>query len=684
VAPDVIETAAFLLSHGMGDPRGGSFGKATAIVGSVWGRDEKPIEVRGWVLPPTGTKPTRIVTLDGLVRDVVSIGEEAKVAQEFEGTPENASRRGIIARPTVETIGLLLIAGEIDLAEKLDALRRREPVRRIVHDELLPKLFDQAITAHMRGDDRTALEIARLITRVLPDFEKRTMTGMDQRAGDKPFDYLDVIPGLIQDTERRLRQPLRRSFDANSISALSVRDLIDRLDEVAARQAGQPGGVDLTEDPIVRALIKKGNAAADSLLDVIENDKRLTRSVSFGRDFFPARDLIPVKTAAYVAFSNIAETGFGYSSIEEVDVTKLREFWKENAGQTGLERWLATLADDAAGERRWMDAAARLFDGVDVVRMGPWVTVTKDGDPIKAEALRGRSNPALSELLGRRSRELCGSGRVVSSMQWFSCANGLRLASLLEKWDRGAAQTTLRVVSLRAMEMALQPIASNNSLSQTGARLAAALEARHRLGDTEVWSDYAVWLPKLDYVPDNNETFKIFWPLALHGNEPALQGLARRLFLDPMSIHNLARISREHGGRVEEMAVTPLLAIPEVRQAILQILQDKSVVGEVSVDEKGAVMVRYGNSTLGSGPDPATRQDPLAPQVGERRAMRLNDRMALALKRLIGAPDFKPYWPEAEKDLAIDQLRSYLRANETRIEELLPWPQNWRDFPSPR
>src|SRR4030095_12164376 len=78
VAPDVIETAAFLLSHGMGDPGGGSFGKATAIVGSVGGRDEKPIEVRGWVLPPTGTKPTRIVTLDGLVRDVVSIGEEAK------------------------------------------------------------------------------------------------------------------------------------------------------------------------------------------------------------------------------------------------------------------------------------------------------------------------------------------------------------------------------------------------------------------------------------------------------------------------------------------------------------------------------------------------------------------------------------------------------------------------------
>jgi hypothetical protein len=55
--------------------------------------------------------------------------------------------------------------------------------------------------------------------------------------------------------------------------------------------------------------------------------------------------------------------------------------------------------------------------------------------------------------------------------------------------------------------------------------------------------------------------------------------------------------------------------------------------------------------------------------------------MAVALKRLQGAPDFQPYWPDAEKDQALDQLASYLRTNATRIEELVPWPLNWRDQP---
>jgi hypothetical protein len=185
VAPEVVETAAFLLSHGMGDPRGGTFRKATAVVGSVWGRDEKPVEVHGWVHPPMGTRPARIVTFDGLVRDVVSIGEEADVADGFKVIAENAPRRGIVARPITETIGLLLIAGEIDLAEKLDDSRRREPVQGAYSNGYPSKLFDQAITAYMRGDDRTALEIARLISRVRPGYEKRAMN-VDPKTGALP------------------------------------------------------------------------------------------------------------------------------------------------------------------------------------------------------------------------------------------------------------------------------------------------------------------------------------------------------------------------------------------------------------------------------------------------------------------------------------------------------------------
>jgi hypothetical protein len=110
-------------------------------------------------------------------------------------------------------------------------------------------------------------------------------------------------------------------------------------------------------------------------------------------------------------------------------------------------------------------------------------------------------------------------------------------------------------------------------------------------------------------------------------------------------------------------------------------LEDKTLVGESWVDENGVVMVRIGDSTGGIGPNPLVRTDPRTPRVGEKRAVRLCDKMAMALMRLKGAPDLQPYWPDTEKDQAIGRLASYLRANAARIEELLPWPQNWRISP---
>jgi hypothetical protein len=310
--------------------------------------------------------------------------------------------------------------------------------------------------------------------------------------------------------------------------------------------------------------------------------------------------------------------------------------------------------------------------------------VPKDSGPLNAEAIRSHSNPTLSELLARRARELCGSGRVVSSQNGFACANGLRLSLLLEKWDPSAAQTSLRVVSRRAMEMGVRPMGWADILPLTAAGLVEALEARHRLGDTEVWIEYADWVRKLEDV-SSSDGIRIFWPLALHGNEPSLRGMARQLFLDPDGPYNPARLDKSqypNGGRAERMALTPLLAIPEFRQAILQMLDDKTVVGESWVDEKGAMTVRRGDSIGRSGPDPSVRMDPRTPKVGEKRDVRLCDKMAMTLMRLKGVPEFQPYWPDTDKDEAIGQLASYLRANPARIEELLPWPQNWRTFPS--
>ena len=61
--------------------------------------------------------------------------------------------------------------------------------------------------------------------------------------------------------------------------------LIDSLEEVDERQWGQPGGISLGRDRRVAALIEIGDPAVPALIDAVEKDGRLTRSVHFWRDF---------------------------------------------------------------------------------------------------------------------------------------------------------------------------------------------------------------------------------------------------------------------------------------------------------------------------------------------------------------------------------------------------------------
>jgi hypothetical protein len=70
----------------------------------------------------------------------------------------------------------------------------------------------------------------------------------------------------------------------------------------------------LPEDPIVSALIGEGDAAIDPLLDCLEQDQRLTRSVGFGLDFHRGRTVIPVSSASDVALKAILQAGFSNAS----------------------------------------------------------------------------------------------------------------------------------------------------------------------------------------------------------------------------------------------------------------------------------------------------------------------------------------------------------------------------------
>jgi hypothetical protein len=201
-------------------------------------------------------------------------------------------------------------------------------------------IFDRAVGAHMRGDDRLALSDARQLTRLRPALEPAARahgwgpTPGGSSSGVAPlFYFLGPLPALLADQERRVIHPkaerailaedeaqadhvfsdnplaanpwLARFRSRHPDPAERVEALIRDLDEVQWR--GEPG---FAADPVMQALVAEGPAAVGPLLDCIENDPRLTRSVSFAEDRgeFVGLSLISVKGAAKAALDQILKT----------------------------------------------------------------------------------------------------------------------------------------------------------------------------------------------------------------------------------------------------------------------------------------------------------------------------------------------------------------------------------------
>jgi hypothetical protein len=148
--------------------------------------------------------------------------------------------------------------------------------------------------------------------------------------------------------------------------------LIQQLQEVDARQSGQPGGIDLASDPRVAALIEIGDPAVPALIDCIEKDQRLTRSVHFWRDFASSRTVLGVREAALSAVMSIlrttifesAATGDNFTSRGEDQAKqtaqRLRAYWKIYGKLPFDQRMMSLLTDPKAKPQAWREAAENL------------------------------------------------------------------------------------------------------------------------------------------------------------------------------------------------------------------------------------------------------------------------------------------------------------------------------------
>lgn len=707
--PQTLMTATrFLFEHGFADPRGCAYREITVITGGVWG-GHSATSAHGWVLPEAASRDGRFaVCWNGLIYPVVEVGLPADLRADFE-QPAAKGRLGhaipeasaVDHRSTWPRICLLLRLGEVELAEKTWKTPARDERRGttseddpflVLSNDWLWMSFDRAVCAHMRGDHRLALATADPLAKHHAAFEKEA----EQRGFDKPddlssnerkkkpyFDFLKPLDRLLAEQQRRAKlEPVERVLVAKTEAfadpARRIAALVRDLEEVEARQWGQPGGVSLAGDPIVAALAKEGTAAIEPLLLCLEKDQRLTRSVSFHRNFFTHRELIGVDEAAYSALCLILETQrFGprtehsYRSVavdqRRAVADEIRRYWEERRKVPIEEQWFVTLQDDNATSSQWLEAAARLTMPADVRIQGAW-TVTparKDGQvpPMRGEPLRQRKEPSVSELLAKRSDQIANQ-RVWSSGGAFELKHACQIAQCLAKWDEKSSLPTLQARSRDCIRlMTGKSAVPGNVLQILGESLASLNIAAARAGDETSLPEYCRWLretpPEKLIEASSFRTHDLFAPLWLSANNETCHATAEALFNGANSGWNPVQRVAVNGRpfQPQRLAATPLLGVSAFREQLLRNLRDTTVAGTIAVKNGSVSLTQPGRA---GGAAITNRTDPHLPKTDAPHNVRECDLFAWFLSFVEGAPRFELYWPEEVRDQALIRCREFL------------------------
>ena len=707
----LITTTRFLFEQGFADPRGSEYREITVVTGALGG-EHVATKTHGWLLPEAVSRDGRFaVCWNGLVYPVIEVGPLTELKADVD-QPMKSDRFGraipegsaIDHRSTWPLrVCLLLRLGETELAEgfwktpDVNGPRGKEsPVDPflLLSKDWLWMEFDRAVCAHMRGDHRLALLTAAPLAKHRPAFEQEA----ERRGFEKPkdinsndgkkkpyFDFLGPLDRLLTEQQRRVKlMPVERVLaakrDAFADPAQRIAAFVRDLEDVSERQWGQPGGVSLASDPIVQALAKEGTDAIEPLLVCLERDERLTRSVSFHRDFFTNRNLIGVDEAAYAAlcliletqkFGSLTEHGYGAgrstADARRAVAEEIRKYWEERRKVPVEEHWFVTLQDDIATSSQWLEAAGRITTAADVRIQGAWTVTPARRDwkipPLRGEPLRHRTNPSVSELLAMRSDQIA-TQRVWSSSMLSELQKACRIAQCLAKWDEAAALPTLKArVGDCLSWVAKKNDSQGNAIRILGESLANMTLLVVRAGDVKLLPDYCRWLretpPDKLMEASSFRTQDLFAPLWMTADHDVSRETAKALFNGAESAWNPVHRVPPNGKpfQAERLAATPLLGVPSFREQLQRNLRD--------VTKAGTVAFKNGNVSLQTpgrmgGTAITNRTDPHLPKTDTPHDVRVCDLYAWHMAFVDGAPLFELYWPQEIRDQALVRCREFL------------------------
>jgi hypothetical protein len=668
VPTNFLVAATTLFQQGFPDPRGCEYRDITVAVSTVWGNTSQ-VKTRGFVLPKKSSPPGRFaICWNGLVYPIMGAGARADVHAEVTNLasariPYWLHNSGVGEWATVTfsnaatTRNLLLLkCGETDAAKTLWA----EDENGMIHGRRYPNekndpyitmagdwswaMFDRTLCAHMQGDEKLALASARQLAgvklKIEEEFARRKLPAREQ-----PLTFLSQLPQLLTDLERRDKEGphvscLKQGGRVFTNQIEKINALIRDLDLVEARQWGQPGGVDLAEDPIVKAITDQGDAAIPALLDCLEKDERLTRSVSFPRDFFRARTVIPVRSAAMTAVQMILHAGL------PGDVTAIRAFWDKYKNLPLEGRWYAMLQDDAAPDR-WLEAAGNIVEASNVVRNGFFTATTpmpgNQPAPMRGEKLRRKTNPTVSELMARRALEVPHDdpGK-------YDIAKASEMGVRLSAWDPKAAGPVVRALSKRCRSV------MEHSGQQLGTWLVDLSLARARAGDPEAFDDYAAWL--VTTTPDQMQygSLKILEPLEKFPTNATLESAAEKIFGPTNS--SWAKLPWKQAG-ADDPLKSSLVDVSAFRRLLARELDRKDPWGSVEWDTNGYIRFKFPNSS-GS----VICMFPGSSQLtnGTKTDIRQCDWRAIELAGRKEFEPFNPFAPVARRDETLQKFKACL------------------------
>jgi hypothetical protein len=394
-----------LLKQFLFDPKGAQYVRVKTTCRTVWASSGKILR-EGWLVPGQSGKTARVCFTDGetivaprgdRIEKIDFVDEcRKRYAETKKPATEDESNRDVFRRMHRTALGqieqpdLVLAAwlyrlDQPELAAKAMAQAHRQAaeaegwgnrenppneteearmVRRF-KEELAWPAFAAMVHAYMVRADEEALAHGERLLRLCPDVVKKEYTQAD---------------AVVAELKRRKAkgtfgktppETWPEGFDSWE-QRKKIAWLIDSLDEVDARQWGQPGGVPLGMDRRVAALIEIGDPAVPALIDAVEKDGRLTRSVHFWRDFARSRTVLSVREAALTAAMSILKvrvfepnsTGDNFTGRGEgaaaVTAQRLREYWRTYGALPYDDRMMKTLADPKASFEAVREAAYNL------------------------------------------------------------------------------------------------------------------------------------------------------------------------------------------------------------------------------------------------------------------------------------------------------------------------------------